>query len=406
MPTFEYQQRDRGGNLQKGQVEADDIREAAAKIRSEGSFIISLKPVSEGKSQTEQKKGAGGRIKLRDLVLFTRQFAVVMKAGLNIVTSLNLLAKQTESTQLALVATQVRQDVESGHPLHTTLAKYPKIFPPIYIHMVEAGEAGGMLDTVLERLAENFERSYELRKKITGSLMYPIILSCVAIGVVIFLMVAVMPTFLKMFTDSGMKLPGITVAMMSVSSFLGHYWFILLPALGAVAFGFIQYRQTPLGRYATDNMLLNIRFVGPAIRKIVVAQFARTMATLLNSGILITTSMEIVERVVTNAVIARALKTARINLTQGGGLAGPLGDTGVFPPMVTQMVAVGEETGELPNMLTELADFYEKEAGYAMESLTTMIEPVIIVVMGAVVGLIVISVALPMLDISSGATLK
>lgn len=406
MPTFEYQQRDRGGNLQKGQVEAQDIREAAAKIRSEGSFIISLKPVAEGKSQTEQKKVAGGRVKLRDLVLFTRQFAVVMKAGLNIVTSLNLLAKQTESAQLALVATQVRQDVESGHPLHTALAKYPKIFPPIYIHMVEAGEAGGMLDTVLERLAENFERSYELRKKITGSLMYPIILSCVAIGVVIFLMVAVMPTFLKMFTDSGMKLPGITVAMMGVSTFLGHYWFILLPALGAAAFGFVQYRQTPVGRYATDNLLLNIKFVGPAIRKIVVAQFARTMATLLNSGILITTSMEIVERVVTNAVIARALNTTRINLTQGGGLAGPLSDTGVFPPMVTQMVAVGEETGELPNMLTELADFYEKEAGYAMESLTTMIEPAIIVVMGAVVGLIVISVAIPMLDISSGATLK
>jgi type IV pilus assembly protein PilC len=406
MPTFEYQQRDHNGNLQKGQVDAADIREAAAKIRSEGSFIIALKPVAESKNLTEQKKAAGGRVKLRDLVLFTRQFAVVMKAGLNIITSLNLLAKQTESAQLSLVATQVRQEVESGHPLHTALAKYPKIFPPIYIHMVEAGEAGGMLDTVLERLAENFERSYELHKKIIGSLMYPIILSTVAIGVVIFLMVAVLPTFLKMFTDSGMKLPGMTVVLMSVSLFLGRWWFILLPALGAAAFAFIQYRQTPAGRYATDNLILNIKFVGPAVRKIVVAQFARTMATLLNSGILITSSMEIVERVVTNAVIARALTTARINLTQGGGLAGPLNDTGVFPPMVTQMVAVGEETGELPGMLTELADFYEKEAGYAMESLTALIEPAIIVVMGIVVGFIVISVAIPMLDISSGATLK
>jgi len=404
MATFQYQVRDRGGKAAGGLIEAPNIREAAAKLRDEGFLVTALRAAAESKSGAGPKV-AKKRVGLRDLMLFTRQFAVMVKAGLNLVNSLNLLATQTENKYLGSVILEVRRAVEGGQTLHEALAKYPAVFPPIFINMVEAGEAGGMLETVLQRLNEHFERDFLVQKKVRGAMVYPAVISLVAVLVVTGLMTMVLPTFKQMFDDAGMELPGITKMLMALSDFTVHYWYILLGTLVAGVFGFRLYRKTPRGRYRIDKFLINLIVVGPAIRQIVLARFSRTLATLLNSGILITNGLEIVERAVANGVIAEAAAAARVDLTRGGGLAKPLADTGVFPALFTQMIAVGEETGELPEMLTQVADYYEKEAEYAIGTLTALIEPLIIIVLGAVVGFIVIAIAIPMLDINSGATM-
>jgi type IV pilus assembly protein PilC len=299
----------------------------------------------------------------------------------------------------------IRRDVETGNPLHQALERFPKIFPSIYIHMVEAGEAGGQLETVLERLADYFEREFMLRKKITGALAYPLVIAVVAVIAVVLVMVLIMPVFVEMFTDAGVELPVATKILIAVSNFLGAYWYLLLLFVVAAGVGFNYYRKTPQGKMKIDQILYRMKIIGPVVQKTVIARFTRLLATLLDSGILITTSLEIVERAVDNGVIASSVAKARLNLTKGSGLASPLADTGVYPAMVTQMIAVGEETGELSTMLNEIADFYEKEAGYAVEGLTSMIEPMVIILMGLAVGVIVIAVVIPMMQISSGATL-
>ena len=407
MPTFVYQARDRNGAVSRGEIEAAGIREAAAKLREQGLFISSLQPAGAGRVQTEKKGagGRGGRVVLRDLLLFTRQFAVLIRAGVNLSACLKIMEDQAENPALAEVIAGIRRDVETGNPLHQALERFPKIFPSIYIHMVEAGEAGGQLETVLERLADYFEREFMLRKKITGALAYPLVIAVVAVIAVVLVMVLIMPVFVEMFTDAGVELPVATKILIAVSNFLGAYWYLLLLFVVAAGVGFNYYRKTPQGKMKIDQILYRMKIIGPVVQKTVIARFTRLLATLLDSGILITTSLEIVERAVDNGVIASSVAKARLNLTKGSGLASPLAATGVYPAMVTQMIAVGEETGELSTMLNEIADFYEKEAGYAVEGLTSMIEPMVIILMGLAVGVIVIAVVIPMMQISSGATL-
>jgi type IV pilus assembly protein PilC len=407
VPSFVYQVRDRNGAISRGEIEAAGIREAAAKLRDQGLFISSLRPAGESRAQSE-RKGAGGRVRriaLRDLLLFTRQFAVLIRAGVNLSACLKIMEEQAENPLLAEVITGIRRDVESGNPLHQALERFPKVFPSIYIHMVEAGETGGQLETVLERLAEYFEREFMLRKKIIGALAYPVVIAVVAVIAVVLVMVLIMPVFVEMFTEAGVELPGPTKVLIAISNFLSAYWYLFLFLAVAAGVGFNFYRKTPQGKMAIDRLLYRMKIIGPVVQKTVVARFSRLLATLLDSGILITTSLEIVERAVANGVIASSVAKARVNLTKGSGLAGPLADTGVYPAMVTQMIAVGEETGELSTMLNEIADFYEKEAGYAVEGLTAMIEPAVIILMGLAVGVIVISVVMPMMQLSSGAAL-
>ena len=405
MPTFQYQMRDQKGQIVKGQLEAATAREAATKLRENGMYITYLQQVAGGEAKVN-KRIASRSVKLRELLLFTKQFSVMIRAGLNLVVCLNLLIQQTENPYFGKVISLIKRDVEGGEPLHVAIAKFPRVFPPIYIYMVEAGEAGGLLETVLDRLTEHFEREFVLRKKIKGAMIYPSIIAFVAVSVVSILMTVVLPSFLQMFTDSGMELPTMTKVLMAISFTMSHYWYVIFGTIGAMIFGYIKYRETPEGRSVIDHFFYKLKIVGPTIQKIVIARFARTLSTLLESGILITAGLEIVERAVSNSVVSQAVAEARLELTRGSGLANPLAETGVFPEMVTQMISVGEETGELSAMLNELANFYEKEAEYAIESLTAMIEPAIIIIMGGVVGFIVVAVAIPMLDISSGATLK
>lgn len=408
MPSFEYSVRDRRGQALKGYLDAPGIREAALKLREEGYYITSLRPKGEVKAGTtdQQNKIFQKKVTLRELLIFTRQFGVMIRAGVNLASCLNLMTQQTENPYFASVIHQIRRDVESGDTLHGAMAKYPKIFPAIYIHMVEAGEASGQLETVLFRLVEHLEREFELRKKVTGALTYPIMVVIVAIGVIFGLMTFVLPNFLEMFRGANMELPAVTLLLMATSDLFVNYWYLILAGLVGTVLGVKFYYDTPSGRRKIDQLLLNLKVVGPVIQKLASARFTRTLATLLESGLMITLSLEMVERVVGNTIIAEAISEARVNVTQGTGLAKPLIQKKVFPPMVTQMITVGEETGELSSMLNQVADFYEKEAGYAIESLTKLIEPMIMLSLGGVVALIVAAVMIPMFTMSSGAMLK
>lgn len=408
MPSFEYSVRDKRGQALKGYMEAPGIREAALKLREEGYYITSLQPRGEVKAglKSQTNKMFQKKVTLRELLIFTRQFGVMIRAGVNLASCLNLMTQQTENPFFASVIHQIRRDVEGGDTLHGAMAKYPKIFPTIYIHMVEAGEASGQLETVLFSLVDHLEREFELKKKVTGAMTYPAVIVVVAIAVVFILMTAVIPQFLTIFTDAGMELPVLTRVLIATSDMFTEYWYIILLLLTGTVGGIRFLYNTPKGRQSIDRILYNLKIIGPVIQKLASARFSRTLATLLNSGIMIIPSLEMVERVVGNTIIASAIAEARLNITQGTGLAKPLIEKGVFPPMVTQMITVGEETGELSRLLEQVADFYEKEAGYAIETLTSLIEPAIIIVLGVVVAIIVAAIMIPMFEMSSGATIK
>jgi type IV pilus assembly protein PilC len=413
MPTFQYEARDRQGRAVKGQIDAPGMREAAAKLREEGVIVVSLSAVGGGSAFTRPGGGApgakkgktGGRIKLKDMLMFTRQFSVMIRAGVNLVNCLNLIGQQAENQNLNSIVHELRASVEGGESLHVALSRFPKAFPPIYIYMIEAGEAGGQLDNVLERLSEHFEREFTLQKSITTAMVYPAVIATVATGAIFILVAFVLPQFATVFANAGIELPLMTRILMAIAGFFNKFWYLVILGAGGAAFGTFQYKKTPAGKDLFDRLFFKMPIIGGVVRKLSIARFTRTLATLLDSGVLITTALEIVERAVDNTVVAKALNTARVNLTRGSGLAGPLATTGIFPGMVTQMIAVGEETGELSTMLVQVADFYEKEAGYAVEGLTAMIEPAIIVMLGGVVAGIVTAVMLPLFEISSGGTM-
>lgn len=412
MPVFQYQAKEKSGRVVAGVLEAANLREAANKLREDGYFITSL-TVKGGVGKDTGKSGAAGlngllaqKITLKDMVVFTKQLAVLIRAGLNINNCLRILAEQTENKQLALIIGQVRADVEGGEALHVALKRHSKYFSSMYIHMVEAGEASGQLETVLERLADGLERDFELRKKVTGAMTYPAVIVVVMIAALFVLMTVVVPTFTQIFTDNGMELPLITKLLVQTSDFFTRFWYLLLGGLIGLVVGFKYYYSTPAGRKAVDKAMYGLGIVGPVIQKVVAARFTRTLATLLDSGVMITNAMEIVERAIGNTVVAGAISKARISISKGTGIANPLAETHTLPLMVTQMIHVGEETGEISKMLNNVADFYEKEAGYAIEGLTSLVEPLIIVAIGLVAGLIVFAIYIPMFDINSGAALR
>jgi type IV pilus assembly protein PilC len=406
MPVFLYRVKDKNGRAVSGQLDALTMRDAAAKLRDDGYFITSIRPKgADGAGKKSIFPGFGGKVALKDLLLFSKQLAVLIRAGLNINTCLRILNEQTENRNFAMVIGQIRAEVEGGEALFVTFRRRPKIFPAMYIHMVEAGEASGQLETVLERLAEHLEREFELKKKVKGAMIYPSVIAIVATVAVFVLMTVVVPTFTKMFEDGGLKLPAITKFLIDVSGVFSRFWYLILGCLIGLVVGIKFYYDSKNGRTVIDKFLFTAIIVGPVIKKLVAARFTRTLATLLDSGVLVTNAMEIVERAVSNAVVSNAINKARVSVTKGSGIAAPLADTKALPLMVTQMIAVGEETGELSTMLNNVADFYEKEAGYAIEGLTALIEPAIIIVMGLTVGVVVAAIAFPMMDLSSGAAI-
>ncbi len=395
MPMFEYTARNASsGQIQKGQLEVQSKDEVSAYLRKNRLILVSVR---EAPKQIQLSLG-GTRIKTRDIVIFTRQFATMINSGLPLVQSLNILAQQTENKALREVTKAVVYDVESGNTLADSFSKHPKAFTGLYVNMVAAGEAGGILDTILLRLATFLEKNDALVRKVKGAMVYPGVIFSVAGIAISVLLIFVIPTFESMFASANMELPLPTRVVIGLSQLLLGYWWAMLLALGAAVFAVRSYYATDPGRKQIDGMLLRAPVLGDLLRKSAVSRFTRTLGTLVSSGVSILEGLEITAKTAGNRVVHDAVMASRHSIAGGETIAAPLERSAVFPPMVISMIAVGEQTGGLDEMLSKIADFYDEEVDVAVSALLSLMEPVMIVVLGVIVGGMVIAMYLPIFD--------
>ncbi|CAN5443572.1 type II secretion system F family protein [soil metagenome] len=393
MPTFTYSARAMSGELQTGEVNLPTREDVVGYLRKQR-----LIPVAVRTKSRDIEINIGSGIKTRDVVVFTRQFATMINSGLPLVQALSILAEQTENKRFRTMINAVLYDVEAGTTLAEAMRKHPKAFNELYVNMVAAGEAGGILDTILLRLAVFLEKSAALARKIKGAMTYPAVMLFVVIACTTILLWKVVPVFAGMFADAGLALPLPTQIVLALSGFLQAY--ILYMVMGAIAGVYLlkRYYGTKNGALVIDRIMLRFPVLGPLIRKAAVARFTRTLGTLVSSGVAILDGLEITARTAGNRVIHDAVMASRASIAGGATIAEPLKESGVFPPMVTQMINVGEQTGGLDDMLGKIADFYDDEVDNAVSALTSVLEPIMIVVMGIVVGGMVVAMYLPMFD--------
>ena len=386
------------GEILSGEFEARTRDDVGEYLRKRRITITSIKKKpKEIQLSFLKKKGVG----VKDLSVFTRQFATMVNAGLPLVQCLDVLGRQLEKPHFKEVVQKVTADVEGGATLAEALGEHPKVFSDLYVNMIAAGEAGGILDVILSRLAVFLEKADALQRKVKGAMTYPTIVLTVAGGACIFMLMFVIPVFAKMFSDFGGTLPAPTRIVMGASDFLRDYWWALGIAVTAATFGFKRFRATARGRYLTDKGALRLPILGNVIRKSGVARFTRTLGTLIGSGVPILQGLEITSRTAGNKVIQEAIEATSKSISQGDTISGPLKESGVFPPMVVQMIGIGEQTGALDEMLSKIADFYDDEVDAAVEALTAAIEPIMIVLMGGMVGSMLVAMYLPMFKMSS-----
>jgi type IV pilus assembly protein PilC len=393
MPIFAYRGRARGGRLITGQVEANTPLAVAAQLRRRRIMATSVREKPE--PLRLRIPGFGGRVRDKDLTVFTRQIATMINAGLPLVQSLEGLASQQPNKQFKRILTKIREDVEGGSTFAASIKRHPAVFTSLYMSMVEAGEAGGFLDTVLNRLAGYIEKTMTLRRKVKGAMIYPATIITVAAAVVIFLLIFVIPTFKALFEGFGAALPLPTRIVLELSRLVRTHVVTVLGAFVGTVFGLRFYYRTEKGKKVIDSLLLRLPIIGQLIRKVSVAKLTRTLGTLLSSGVPILDGLNITARVAGNKVVEEAILKTRSSIAEGKTIADPLGASGIFPPMVVQMISVGEQTGALDSMLAKIADFYDAEVDQAVSNLTTLLEPIMIVFLGVVVGGIIIAMYLP-----------
>jgi type IV pilus assembly protein PilC len=399
MPTFVWKGRTMAGESQAGEVSFDRQEEALDFLRKKRILVTSMKEKSKG-LKFALPKGSGS-VSTKDMAIFTRQFSTMISAGLPLVQCLEILASQTTKPAFAKVIGDVTHEVEAGSTLADALGKHKKTFDDLFRNMVQAGEAGGILDDILIRLATYIEKADALKRKIQGAMIYPAVVLTVAMGATAFMLIFIIPTFAKMFTDFGGELPLPTKIVLEMSNFLRAYWWTIGIAIAAVVVGLKKWYTTDLGQKKIDGFLLKMPVLGDVLLKGAVARFTRTLGTLITSGVPILTGLEITARTAGNRVISDAILMARTSIREGETVGAPLRQSGVFPPMVVQMISVGEQTGALDEMLTKVAQFYEAEVDQAVENLTSVIEPVMIVLMGGIVGGMVVAMYLPMFKLIS-----
>ncbi|MFH1893029.1 MAG: type II secretion system F family protein [Candidatus Zixiibacteriota bacterium] len=394
MPVFEYKGKSVTGVAVQGQLKAKNKADLQRMLRSNRILVTS---VSRKASELNIKIGTG--IKKIHISRFTRQFSTMIGAGLPMVQCLDILSQQMEAAELRKIVGQIKESVQSGTTLSEALRKHKKVFDDLYVNMVEAGEVGGALDTILVRLANYREKADQLARKVKGAMVYPIVVSIVAIGVTVAMLKFIVPVFAKMFSDLGAELPAPTQIVLNVSNILNEYFWVFILAIVAMVVVYKMIGRTSNGRLHIDKLKLRIPAIGTLIRKSSVARFSRTLGTLISSGVSILDALDTTARTAGNRVVHDAIKKATVAIAEGDTITGPLKESGVFPPMVVQMISVGEKTGGLDDMLNKIADFYDEEVDAAVAALTSLIEPVVIVVMGAVIGGILIAMYLPMFDI-------
>ena len=393
MASFAYSAINALGAESAGQVSAPDVGAARELLRQRGLRPLTLTEVGAAGSAGRARR----KVKARSLQVFSRQFATMIEAGLSVVQSLVILEQQTDDRALAEVVREVRSDVESGMLLSQAMARHPKVFDRLYVAMIEAGEAAGILDTVLDRVAVQIEKEMKIRRRVKGAMVYPMVVLTFAILTLIGMLLFLVPVFEGIFSDLGGDLPTLTKGVVAASDLVRGYWFILFPAIGGAVYGFRRWKQTPAGKQVWDRLKLRLPAgIGKIVLKVTMARFSRTLATLVAAGVDIIKALEIAGQTAGNWVVESALADVRAKVHQGVPIAQPLIENPVFPPLVSQMVKVGEETGELEKMLDKIADFYEDEVDTSIASLTSIVEPLMMIGVGAIIGVIVISMYLPM----------
>jgi type IV pilus assembly protein PilC len=398
--TFDYKVRDRAGRLIKGQIEADNMRLVASKLRDMGYAPVEIKPTSTINLKADiHIPGLTDRVALKDVALMSRQLATMIASGLTLVRALGVLADQIESKPLREAMLAVRSEVEQGHLLSAALERYPKIFSPLYVSMVRAGEVGGQLDQVLLKLSATLEKQVELRQKVRSAMSYPLIVTCVVILIVTLMMIFIVPIFKRLFASLCGSLPVPTQIVISISNVLASFWLVLVLAVLAAAIALVRrWIATDKGREVWDRLKLRPPVFGPLVHKIALARFASTLSSLLAAGVPIIEALDIVADNVGNRIVANAVRSAKAGVREGRALSACLADAPVMPIMVTQMIETGEESGALDDMLAKVATFYDNEVTATVDSLTSILEPIIIVFMGACIGAIVVSLYLPMFN--------
>lgn len=423
MAKFEYVALDAKGQETKGTIDAGSQTEAIGLIREKGLFPTNISEAGAGGGGAAARKGGGkqggkkkgkeisinirmpgaNRVNGKQLSAFTRQLATLIDAGLPLVRGLRVLMKQEKTPGLKNAVGQMAEAIESGTTFAESLAQHPKIFNRLYINMVKAGEIGGILDVVLNRLAEFMEKAQKIRNKVKSAMIYPVVVMIMAMGILTFLMIFIIPRFEEIFEDmmEGGELPALTQVVINTSRGFVQYWYLVLGAIGALTVVYILGNRTPKGRYFFDAIKLKLPLFGDLLSKTAIARFSRTLGTLMDSGVPVLQALNIVRDTASNEVLARAVHSVHDSVKEGENMAPPIESSGIFPPIVVSMVEVGEETGALPDMLTRVADTYEDEVDNAVAGITSVIEPILIVFLALVVGTIVIALFLPLIEIIS-----
>ena len=402
MPVYSYQARTVQGGLERGEIDAPSLAAARAQLMRRRIRPVLIKPKKTGITITIPF--LTGWVSIKETAIFTRQFATMIEAGLPLVQCLEALGRQQEKRAFQNVLRDVQEAVEGGATLSDSMRRHKNVFDDLYVNMVAAGEMAGILDNVLERLATHMEKTIKLRNQVRSAMYYPATIVAVAVGVVAVLLLKVIPVFAKLFSDFGAKLPAPTLFVIAISDLMQNYFLYIVAGAIALALLLWQLSKTKRGRYLLDKLLLSLPIFGPIVRKIAIARFSRTLGTMVQSGVAILDALEICARTSGNLIIEQALLKARISISQGKTIAEPLEDSGVFPPMVVQMVSVGEATGNLDSMLSKIADFYEDEVDTAVKALTSLLEPVIMVVLGVIIGGLVIAMYLPIFTMAGVIT--
>ncbi|MEQ6389141.1 type II secretion system F family protein [Bacillaceae bacterium S4-13-58] len=396
MAQFNYVARDRQGNKKTGVIQADTKQAVGTILRERDLRLLEV----EKKKETfwSQDIYLGNPVKLEDFVIYLRQFATLIKAGVTIVDSTRILMEQTESKVLKKTLSQIEVDLREGNSLSSAYSKHPKIFSNLFTNMVKAGETSGSLEETLEDMADYFEKQHKTRQKVKSAMSYPIVVGIIAIGVVIFLLVSIVPTFVDMFNQFGGELPGITKFVMAASDWVVNYWYLLTLIVVLFILSFVLIRQKKETKYYLDYFMLKIPIFGKIFQKSLLARMSRTLSSLLNNSVPILNAMTLTEKVIENEVMTRVLRESSEVLQQGRSMSEPMSKHWAFPPLITQMISVGEKTGSLDQMLSRIADFYESEVETATDQLKTLIEPLMIVLLAGLVGIIVMSIMMPMFE--------
>ncbi|ACH39601.1 type IV pilus inner membrane protein PilC [Citrifermentans bemidjiense Bem] len=401
MPKFDWEARSKAGSTQKGVMEAGNAAQVESQLKRYGFSGITVKEQGKGLSMQLKFPGSGAKkIETKDLVVFTRQFATMIDSGLPLVQCLDILSGQQENKTFKEILVKVKESVESGSTFADALAKHPKAFDQLYVNLVAAGEVGGILDTILARLAAYIEKAMKLKKQVKGAMVYPITIMSIAVVVVGVILVFVIPTFAKMFADFGGELPMPTKIVIAMSNFLTKYLVVIIAILFGIKWAIGKYYQTPGGRKKIDRFALQAPIAGPLIRKVSVAKFTRTLGTMISSGVPIMDGLEIVAKTAGNKIVEEAIYKVRQSISEGKTIAEPLAESGVFPPMVVQMISVGEATGAMDAMLNKIADFYDDEVDDAVGAMTSMMEPLLMVFLGTTVGGLVVAMYLPIFKLA------